>query len=62
VLFGLPHDLAAMPQRACRTALDSVGIGVQADAKKRLAFLGERAQTIEVAQANPMVERSSDQN
>jgi hypothetical protein len=51
MLFGLPHDLSDMPKRAGRAALDSVRVGVQANAEERLAFFGERAQSVEVTQA-----------
>jgi hypothetical protein len=51
VLFGLPHDLSDMPQRAGRAALDAIRVWVQSDAEERLAFFGERAQSVEVTQA-----------
>jgi hypothetical protein len=40
-----------MPQRAGRAAVDAIRIRIQTDAQQRLAFFGERAQSIEVTQA-----------
>ncbi len=47
VLLGLAGHLAAVAQCACGSAVDSLRVGVQPDAKHRPALFGERAQSFE---------------